>query len=266
MGNCQAAEAATVVIQHPGNKIERIYWSVSAHEVMTSNPGHYVALVVTSPTAKSENGTPLKQLKLLRPDDTLLIGQVYRLVSFEDVLKEFAAKKSVKLGKLLKERGGLGLEKTKRKHSSGSNSNQNPKPDSYGTVEPGLGPTECGRHFHSVVSLCWDQPFLRLCPGLWATVQRELFWMSRRFMDWEVMLAAAAAAAEAWEGIRVVVGGNGNQPYRALQKLELERTTTFHTLAFLVSTLVHLPRCLTLLPIKTKPHPSNHPTILSLFP
>ena len=83
MGNCQAAEAATVVIQHPGNKIERIYWSVSAHEVMTSNPGHYVALVVTSPTAKSENGTPLKQLKLLRPDDTLLIGQVYRLVSFE---------------------------------------------------------------------------------------------------------------------------------------------------------------------------------------
>lgn len=135
MGNCQAAEAATVVIQHPGNKIERIYWSVSAHEVMTSNPGHYVALVVTSPTAKAENGTPLKQLKLLRPDDTLLIGQVYRLVSFEDVLKEFAAKKSVKLGKLLKERGGLGLEKTKRKHSSGSNSNQNPKPDSYGTVE-----------------------------------------------------------------------------------------------------------------------------------
>lgn len=51
------------------------------------------------------------------------------------MLKEFAAKKSVKLGKLLKERGGLGLEKTKRKHSSGSNSNQNPKPDSYGTVE-----------------------------------------------------------------------------------------------------------------------------------
>lgn len=59
-------------------------------------------------------------------------------------------------------------------------------------------------------------------------------------MDWEVMLAAAAAA-EAWEGIRVVVGGNGNQPYRALQKLELERTTTFHTLAFLVPTLAHLP-------------------------
>lgn len=83
MGNCQAAEAATVVIQHPGNKIERIYWSVSANVIMNSNPGHYVALLATSPTLKSENGLPVKQLKLLRPDDTLLIGRVYRLISFE---------------------------------------------------------------------------------------------------------------------------------------------------------------------------------------
>ncbi|KAA8522587.1 hypothetical protein F0562_013052 [Nyssa sinensis] len=122
MGNCQAAEAATVVIQHPGNKVERIYWSVSANEVMTLNPGHYVALVVTSPTAKSENGTPLKQLKLLRPDDTLIIGQVYRLISFEDVLKEFAAKKCVKLGKLLKQSGGLSLEKKKCSRDPNPNS------------------------------------------------------------------------------------------------------------------------------------------------
>ncbi|XVF17507.1 hypothetical protein REPUB_Repub10bG0128800 [Reevesia pubescens] len=130
MGNCQAAEAATVVIQHPGNKIERIYWSVSANEIMSSNPGHYVALVITSPTLKSENGMPLKQLKLLKPDDTLLIGQVYRLVSFEDVLKEFAAKKCVKLGKLLKERGlGLeGMELKRKDHLPCTNaSNQNPK-------------------------------------------------------------------------------------------------------------------------------------------
>ncbi|RDX76471.1 hypothetical protein CR513_43532 [Mucuna pruriens] len=110
MGNCQAAEAATVVIQHPGNKIERIYWSLSAHQVMDSNPGHYVALLVSSPTLKSENGTPMKQLKLLRPDDTLHIGQVYRLISFEDVLKEFASKKCGKLGKLLKETGGHGVQ------------------------------------------------------------------------------------------------------------------------------------------------------------
>ncbi|KAL9386114.1 hypothetical protein Peur_023124 [Populus x canadensis] len=56
MGKCPAAEAATVVIQHPGNEIERIYWSVSAHEIMSSNPGHYVGLVVTSPTIRTENG------------------------------------------------------------------------------------------------------------------------------------------------------------------------------------------------------------------
>ncbi|KAE8715744.1 amino-acid acetyltransferase-like [Hibiscus syriacus] len=128
MGNCQAAEAATVVIQHPGNKIERIYWSVTANEIMGLNPDHYVALLVTSPTLKNENGTPVKQLKLLKPDDTLLIGHVYRLVSFEDVLKEFAAKKCVKLGKLLKENGGLGLGvELKRKDLPRTASNMNPK-------------------------------------------------------------------------------------------------------------------------------------------
>ncbi|KAI9097500.1 hypothetical protein K1719_025271 [Acacia pycnantha] len=65
MGNCQAAEVAIVVIQNRENKIKRIYWSV-----MNSNSNHYVALIVTSPNLKSENGTPLKQLKILRPDNT----------------------------------------------------------------------------------------------------------------------------------------------------------------------------------------------------
>ncbi|KAL3571437.1 hypothetical protein D5086_025341 [Populus alba] len=98
MGNCQAAEAATVVIQLPGNKIERIYWPASAHEIMSSNPGHYVGLVVTSPTMRTENGLPLKQLKLLRAD------VLCSLVMFIDlsVLKS----------------GGLGVE-MKRKNSSG---------------------------------------------------------------------------------------------------------------------------------------------------
>lgn len=133
MGNCQAAEAATVVIQHPGNKIERIYWSVSAHVVMNSNPGHYVALVLSSPTSssKSQNGTPLKQLKLLRPDDTLLLGQVYRLISFEDVLKEFASKKCGKLGKLLKERGGNGVQMKHRDSRV-----PNPSPSSKSDFDP----------------------------------------------------------------------------------------------------------------------------------
>lgn len=84
MGNCQAAEAATVIIHHPhNNKIERIYWSVSAQQIMNSNPGHYVALIANSSTLKSDNVAPSKHLKLLRPDDTLLIGHVYRLISFE---------------------------------------------------------------------------------------------------------------------------------------------------------------------------------------
>ncbi|CAL9002111.1 unnamed protein product [Prunus brigantina] len=135
MGNCQASEAATVLIQHPGsNKVERIYWSVSAHEVMTSNPGHYVALLIASPTMKSENGAPVKQLKLLRPDDTLLIGQVYRLISFEDVLKEFAAKKSVKLGKLLKDTGGPGLE-MRMKDLGGPIPNPNLKSENHNSIK-----------------------------------------------------------------------------------------------------------------------------------
>nr|KYP52369.1 hypothetical protein KK1_025674 [Cajanus cajan] len=106
MGNCQAAEAATVVIEHPGNKIQRIYWSVSVDQIMKSNPGHYVALVISSP-----NATPLKQLKLLRPHHTLHIGHVYRLITFQDVMNQFATKRCAKLGKLLKE------IQTKHKHS-----------------------------------------------------------------------------------------------------------------------------------------------------
>ncbi|KAJ4963677.1 hypothetical protein NE237_023616 [Protea cynaroides] len=109
MGNCQAAEAASVVIQHPGNKIERIYWSLSALEVMSTNPGHYIALLVTSHSLSDNDNssTPIvRHLKLLRPDDTLHIGQVYRLITFQEVLKEFAEKKSVKLGRLIKETVG----------------------------------------------------------------------------------------------------------------------------------------------------------------
>ncbi|KAL1333294.1 hypothetical protein HN51_062096 [Arachis hypogaea] len=126
MGNCQAAEVATVVIQHPaGNKVEKLYSSINAKDVMNSNPGHYVALVVSSPNLNSQNGTPFKQFKLLRPDDTLLLGQVYRLITFEDVLKEFASKKCGKLGKLL-ERSGNGVQmKHKGPNPTASNSDFN---------------------------------------------------------------------------------------------------------------------------------------------
>ncbi|KAE8812432.1 hypothetical protein D1007_10575 [Hordeum vulgare] len=108
MGNCQAADAAAVVIQHPSSgRTELAYWSLPAGEVMAANPGHYVAAVITAPhTASSEGAAaaaapPVKHLKLLRPDDTLLLGRVYRLVSFEEVLKEFATKRHVKLSRVM---------------------------------------------------------------------------------------------------------------------------------------------------------------------
>jgi hypothetical protein len=94
MGNCQAAEAATVLIQHPGGGgTERAYWALSAETVMAANPGHYVAAVITTAQpdagdgAASSAAAPVKHLKLLRPDDTLLLGRVYRLVSFEGTVR-----------------------------------------------------------------------------------------------------------------------------------------------------------------------------------
>jgi hypothetical protein len=94
MGNCQcqAAEVATVLIQHPGGgRTERAYWALSASAVMAANPGHYVAAVITTTApggdgAASSAAATVKHLKLLRPDDTLLLGRVYRLVSFEGTL------------------------------------------------------------------------------------------------------------------------------------------------------------------------------------
>ena len=95
MGNCQcqAAEVATVLIQHPGGgRTERAYWALSAGAVMAANPGHYVAAVITVPQpggagdGAASAAAPVKHLKLLRPDDTLLLGRVYRLVSFEGTL------------------------------------------------------------------------------------------------------------------------------------------------------------------------------------
>lgn len=113
MGNCQcqAAEVATVLIQHPGGgRTERAYWALSAATVMAANPGHYVAAVITTTPAQvpaagggaaaSSAAATVKHLKLLRPDDTLLLGRVYRLVSFEEVLREFASKRQVKLSRV----------------------------------------------------------------------------------------------------------------------------------------------------------------------
>ncbi|KAJ3694937.1 hypothetical protein LUZ60_000314 [Juncus effusus] len=106
MGNCQAAEAATVVIQHTGGKVERLYWSTSAAEVMRKNPGHYVALVtlrVVEPANNDGSGEKkvrLTRVKLLKPTDMLLLGQVYRLITSHEVTKALRERKNEKLKKL----------------------------------------------------------------------------------------------------------------------------------------------------------------------
>ncbi|CAL9129559.1 uncharacterized protein LOC135680060 [Musa acuminata AAA Group] len=116
MGNCQAVDAAAVaVIQHPDGGVESYSCPLSASDIMAANSGHYVAVImtVTHPRSSSAahhrssrrsgggDGKQVRYLKLLRPDDTLLVGHFYRLVSFEDVLREFGSKRRVRLSKLL---------------------------------------------------------------------------------------------------------------------------------------------------------------------
>lgn len=87
MGNCQAIDAAALVIQHPCGRIERLYWAVSAGEVMRLNPGHYVSLIIPLPISEDHDAPPdnktvrFTRVKLLRPTDTLLLGHAYRLIT-----------------------------------------------------------------------------------------------------------------------------------------------------------------------------------------
>ncbi|KAL0305030.1 UNVERIFIED_CONTAM: hypothetical protein Sangu_3055600 [Sesamum angustifolium] len=116
MGNCQAVDAAALVIQHPDGKLERMYWPVTASEVMKANPGHYVSLIIplppppTSSAAAHETSDNKKtavrftRVKLLRPSDTLVLGRAYRLVTTQ-VLR---AKKHAKMKKSVSESGHLG--------------------------------------------------------------------------------------------------------------------------------------------------------------
>lgn len=116
MGNCQAIDSATLVIQHPNGRVDNLYWPVAASEIMKMNPGHYVALLLTttlySSTAAAaaaaaakksstivNNSTPLRitRIKLLRPTDTLVLGHVYRLVTSQEVMKGMWAKKQAKM-------------------------------------------------------------------------------------------------------------------------------------------------------------------------
>ncbi|KAF5734737.1 hypothetical protein HS088_TW15G00229 [Tripterygium wilfordii] len=108
MGNCQAIDAATLVIQHPNGKVEKFYWPLTANEVMKMNPGHYVALLLSTTlcpsgdlcsSANNENPVRLTRIKLLRPTDTLVLGQVYKLITTQEVMKGMSAKKFAKMKK-----------------------------------------------------------------------------------------------------------------------------------------------------------------------
>ncbi|KAE8665908.1 nucleobase-ascorbate transporter 6-like isoform X1 [Hibiscus syriacus] len=114
MGNCQATDAATLVLQHPCGKIERFYWPLSAREVMKMNHGHYVALLISTtfyhsnprnndkaPRSQQTNASPVRltRIKLLRPTDTLLLGHVYRLITTQEVMKGLNAKNHAKTKK-----------------------------------------------------------------------------------------------------------------------------------------------------------------------
>ncbi|XP_061358707.1 uncharacterized protein LOC133302900 [Gastrolobium bilobum] len=104
MGNCQAVDAAALVIQHPSGKIERLYWSVTASDVMRTNPGHYVSLIIPLPVPEGhnhvENNTVLfTHVKLLRPNEILTLGHAYRLITTQEVVKMLKAKKHAKTRK-----------------------------------------------------------------------------------------------------------------------------------------------------------------------
>ncbi|KAJ9559850.1 hypothetical protein OSB04_005010 [Centaurea solstitialis] len=126
MGNCQAIDNASLVIQHPNGKVERLYSAISATEIMKLNPGHYVALLLTTTLYSSRalpapgtgtgsaagkqnqpgagggggsGGQPLRvtRIKLLRPTDMLAVGHIYRLVTTKEVMKGLMAKKNGKI-------------------------------------------------------------------------------------------------------------------------------------------------------------------------
>lgn len=86
MGNCQAVEAAALVIQYPSGKTERFYWCISANEVMKMNPGHYVSLIIPVDNKGEEKGVRFTRVKLLRSSETLMLGRAYRLVTTEEVM------------------------------------------------------------------------------------------------------------------------------------------------------------------------------------
>lgn len=85
MGNCQAIDAAALVIQYPSGTIERLSCPISASDVMNLNPGHYVSQIIPLPDPTSDERRIAKPVrftraKLLRPNETLALAHTYRLI------------------------------------------------------------------------------------------------------------------------------------------------------------------------------------------
>ncbi|KAI7747392.1 hypothetical protein M8C21_002313 [Ambrosia artemisiifolia] len=117
MGNCQAVDNASFVLQTQTGRAERFYSPVSAAEIMKLHPGHYVALLLATtfysspPTSSSghrqqppinhptntNQNLRVTRIKLLRPTDNLVLGHAYRLITTQEVMKGLNAKKNRKL-------------------------------------------------------------------------------------------------------------------------------------------------------------------------
>lgn len=102
MGNCQAVDAAALVLQHPDGKIDRYYGPISVSEVMRMYPGHYVSLIIplleknipatttTTTDDKSERRVVrFTRVKLLRPTESLVLGHAYRLITSQGLFLYF---------------------------------------------------------------------------------------------------------------------------------------------------------------------------------
>ncbi|KEH35061.1 hypothetical protein MtrunA17_Chr3g0117971 [Medicago truncatula] len=149
MGNCQAIDAATLVIQHPSGKTEKFYSSLSASQVMKMNPGHCVALLISTTVypnkdiqncSKNNNGDTktnqvrLTRIKLLKPNDTLILGHVYRLITTQEVMKGIREKKQAKIKQNMSHKPDLvkttlGLEMEKKAKRFDTKDNKATKPE-----------------------------------------------------------------------------------------------------------------------------------------
>ncbi|CAN6981101.1 hypothetical protein IGI04_038806 [Brassica rapa subsp. trilocularis] len=113
MGNCQTINAAALVLQHPGGKIDRYYSSISVSEIMSMYPGHYVCLIIPLTEEEEKNfpatvkrdekkhkkGVRFTRVQLLRPTESLVLGHAYRLITSQEVMKVLREKKCAKTKK-----------------------------------------------------------------------------------------------------------------------------------------------------------------------